>query len=133
MAKQLEDGIDDSQSVVGVGPIRFLDWGMSKTRDFGAFSRILSLDQAGFWMGDASAGPKRAQAVKKPGGKKLRHTCFPLAFLQFVISGSCLSVNGKVRTALFSCINCKTPNVVCIVAVQMLENLNQQAAANNRG
>ena len=39
--------------------------------------------------------------------RKLCHTCFPLAFLQCVISGSCLAVNGRFRTALCLCKICQ--------------------------
>ena len=43
--------------------------------------------------------------------RNLRHTCSPVASLQFAISGSCLAVNGRIRTALLSCRNGQQPSV----------------------
>ena len=68
------------------------------------------------------ASPNRSQACKK----------LSLAFLKFAISGSCLAVNGTIKTALCFLQKLSKTNVFCIAAVQLLENLNQQAAANAR-
>ena len=72
-----------------------------------------------------------SQAVEKPGGESCVTPCFPLAFLQFAISGSCLA-SRRIRTAVFLCrkVGIRMLFSSCIVAAQLLENLNQQTAAN---
>ena len=57
---------------------------------------------------------------------------FSLAFLRFAISGSCLAVNGRIRTALILCINGQQLNAFCVGAVQFLKYLNQQTTAYAR-
>ena len=46
--------------------------------------------------------------LKNLEAKAVSHV-FSSAFLQFVSSGSCLAVNGRIRTASFSCINGQNP------------------------
>ena len=64
--------------------------------------------------------------------KAVSHVLSPcISATKFVIFVSRLAVNGRIRTAWCLCKSCQTPNAFCIVAVQLLEHLNPQTAANS--